>query len=117
MCVYCNLRRSAINRHRKRIFGDESLKVYSTTPALGETLEATFAVDWSGQRTEPTTNAAGSESGAWQFHLWAPDDWETSQAFMLKIVALVVGVRRWKAKKVEKPIGNSKVWKIKAEIQ
>lgn len=117
MAVYENLRRVAINRHRKRIFGDDSLNAYSTTPALGETLEATFAADWFARRVETTTNTVGADAGAWQFQIVAADDWETSQAFMLKIVALAVGVRRWKAKKVEKPIGNSKVWKIKAEIQ
>lgn len=111
------LRLAAMNRHRKRLFGDESLKAYTTTPEAGETLAATYPVDWFGHRVEPTTDAAGSEAGAWQFQVWAADDWATSQSFMLSLAALIIGTRRWKVKKVEKPIGLSLVWKIKAEIQ
>lgn len=117
MCTFCNLQRAAINRHRKKLFGDSYLKVYSTTPADGEAVAGAFQVDWCGQRVVPTTTNAGAEAGAWQYQIWAKDDWETSQTFMLKIVALTVGTRRWKVKKVEKPIGHSLVWKIKAEIQ
>jgi len=40
-----DLRISAINRHRKRLFGDSSLKVYSITPAAGEAVVETFAKD------------------------------------------------------------------------
>lgn len=117
MCVYSNLRKAAINRHRKRLFGDASLIVYTTTPADGETAAGTFTKDWMAHRVDPTTIGLEEGAGGWQFQVIAPEDWETSQAFMKKIVALTVGTRRWKVKKVEKPIGESLVWKVKAEIQ
>lgn len=117
MTMIENLRLAAINRHRKRLFGDSSLKAYTTTPEAGETEAAAFAADWFGHRVEPTTESDGSSSGAWQFQVKADATWETSQAFMFSLAALTIGNRRWKVKKVEKPIGTSFVWKILAEIQ
>ena len=66
---------------------------------------------------DAATGANQNESGAWKFQIAAPNDWQKRQTDFLKAVALTIGDRRWKMKKVEKPIGNSKVWKIKAEIQ
>lgn len=106
-----------MNRHRKRLFGDESLKAYTVTPEDGEVLAATLAADWFGQRVEKTTTTGTAESGGWQFQVKAAADWATSQAFMLRLAALTIGTRRWKTGKVEKPIGRSMVWKIRAEIQ
>lgn len=117
MCVYCNLQKSAINRHRRKLFGDEQLKLYTLTPEDGEALAATLPVDWMGQRTDGTTDAGGKESGAWQFQVWTNDDWETSQSYLLSLAVLTVGTRRWKTGKVEKPIGRSKVLKVNAQIQ
>lgn len=111
-------RLAAMNRHRKRLFGDVSLLAYTITPEAGETLAATFTADWFAQRTvKTTTENTGKESGAWQFQVKATADWATSQAFMLGVATLAVGTRRWKVKKIEKPIGVSMVWKIGAEIQ
>lgn len=115
MCVYCNLRKSAINRHRKRLFGNASLVVYTTTPTDGETAAETFLSDWMGHRVDRTTVGLEEGVGGWQFQVIAASDWATSQTFMKKIVALTVATRRWKVKKVEEPIGHSLVWKIKAE--
>lgn len=106
-----------MNRHRKKLFGGEPLKVYTVTPEDGETLAATLAVDWFGHRVTPTTDSGGKEAGSWQFQIWANDDWAISQSFMLRLAALTIGTRRWKTGKVEKPIGESKVWKVNAEIQ
>ncbi len=112
-----SLRLAAVNRHRQRLFGDSSLKVYTTTPEAGETLAATFAKDWFAQRVWRTTDQGVKESGRWQFQIPAKEDWGKSQAFMLAIVALTVYDRRWKVTKIEKPIGTSLMWKVKAEIQ
>jgi len=117
MCVYCNLRLTAMNRHRIRTFGNDTLSVYTATPAAGETVAATFTQDWFGHRVEQTTANAAKEEGAWQFQIAAPDTWETSQQFMYAIGSLVIDNRRWKVKKVEAPVGESHVWKIKAEFQ
>lgn len=117
MSILSNLRLSAVNRHRKRLFGDESLKVYTTTPGAGEAVAATFTTDWFGHRVDATTDAAGGEAGAWQFQTAAAATWETTETFMLKIVALTVGTRRWRVTKIENPIGVSLIWKIRAEIQ
>lgn len=106
-----------MNRHRKRLFGDVSLVAYTTTPADGETAAGTFTTDWRGHRVDPTTTGIEEEAGSWQFEIIAAEDWATSQAFMNKIVALTVGTRRWRVKKIEKPAGHSLVWKVKAEIQ
>lgn len=104
-----------MNRHRKRLFGNASLVVYSTTPADGDTAEGTFTTDWFGHRVDPTTTGLEDAAGAWQFQVIAASDWATSEAFMKKITALTIGTRRWKVRKVEEPVGHSLVWKIKAE--
>lgn len=117
MLTLSSIRLIAINQARKQLFGDSSLTVYSTTPEAGETSEGEFAEDWFGHRVQATTNIHKNDGGAWQFQVAAEDDWETSQAFMNKVVALTVGTRRWKVTKVEKPIGVSLMWKFKAEIQ
>ena len=115
---YENLRIAAMNRHRIRLFGDASpLVVYTSSPTTGESTAATFIQDWKAKRIEATTNNVAVEAGAWQFEVAAEFDWESSQAFMLKITALTVGTRRWAVKKIERPIGVSLVWKIKAIIQ
>jgi hypothetical protein len=113
------LRLAALDRHRVRLFGDAALKVFTTTPADGEAEAGEFTKHWSAQRTQPLTDDAnkGAEAGHWQFQIAAASDWETTQTFMNSIVAVKVGTRRWRVKKVEKPIGLSLVWKIRAEIQ
>lgn len=108
-----------MNERRKQLFGDSSLKVYSTTPADGEAEEFEFETDWKGFRVDPTTGMAtrGGDSSSWQFQIAAVEEWEDDQDFMLKIVALTIGDRRWKITKVEKPIGVSLIWKVKAQEQ
>ncbi len=117
MSVEEKLRWLEINRRRKRFFADDPLLVYKTTPEAGETVAETFSIDWFGHRISPTTTGDNVKPGAWQFQIRATDDWETSQVFMLAIVVLTIGNRRWKVNKVEKPIGTSMVWKVKGEIQ
>jgi len=117
MCIYCGIRLSGINRHRRQQFGDLTLKLFETTPETGETEAAEFEADWRGFRTVSTTDGGLADAGAWQFELKAEDDWETSQAYMSRVVALKVGDRRWKTKKVEKPIGHTLFWRFKATIQ
>ena len=112
-----NLRLAAINRHRIRLFGDAALEVYVTTPATGDALAGEFEIDWRARRVESTTNDVAMDVGVWQFEVNAEEDWEASQSFMLRAAALKVGSRRWTVKKVEKPVGVSLVWKIKAVIQ
>lgn len=113
-----DLRIAALNRHRKRLFGDSSLKVYSITPADGETVAGTFDKDWSGQRLKGTTTGFVDEAtGAWQFQVVAKANWAATQAFMRSIVALTIGTRRWKITRIEEPIGESLVWKIRAEVE
>lgn len=99
-----DLRIAAVNRHRQRLFGDSSLKVYSTTPADGESEEHEFETDWRGSRLD--------DDGNWQFEIVAASDWASSQAFLKKVSVLTVGTRRWKVKKVKEPIGESLVWKL-----
>ncbi len=111
-----NLFIKALNRLRVQHFALELLKLFETTPETGETLITELADDWSGRRVESSTDSE-KEAGYWQFQIVAKDDWITSQAFMLRVVSFKIGDRRWKVKKVEKPVGNSKVWKVKAEIQ
>lgn len=112
-----NLFVKAVNRLRVRLFGSDSLKIFRITPETGETETANLATDWCGRRTESTTSSGDNESGAWQFKVIAAADWQTSQAFMSAAVSFKIGERRWKVKKIEKPVGNSRVWKVKAEIQ
>lgn len=107
---------AALNRLRIQLFGTDSLKIFGMTPETGETETANLPADWSGRRVESSTDSE-KDSGFWQFQIAASDDWQTSQAFLLAAVALKIGDRRWKVKKVEKPVGNSRVWKIRAEIQ
>lgn len=111
-----NLFIKALNRLRVQLFGTDSLKIFGIVPETGETELADLAIDWSGRRVDSSTDSA-ADAGTWQFQIIAADDWATSQIFMLKSVALKIGTRRFKVKKVEKPIGNAKVWKLKAEIQ
>lgn len=105
-----------INRLRVQLFGADSLKIFGITPETGETQLAELFENWCGRRVDSPTDS-DKESSSWQFKIIAADDWQTSQAFMLKIVSFTIGGRRWKFKKVQKPIGNSRVWKMKAEIQ
>lgn len=113
-----DLRIAAINRHRKQLFGDSSLKVYSMTPVDGETVIFDLACDWKGHRIKATTaDRIDADSGAWQFQIVAECDWATSQADMKKAVALTIDGRRWKVTKVEEPIGTFLVWKLRAEVQ
>ncbi len=112
-----DLRIAAINRHRIELFGDSSLKGYTMTPEDGEEVAATYEKDWKAHRVRGTTDSAGVGTGAWQFQIVAEEDWETSQAVIKTFVALTVGSRRWKVTKVEEPIGNSLVWKLRAEVQ
>ena len=114
------LRLRAINERRKQLFGDSSLKVYTTTPAAGEVEAFEFEKDWRGFRVDPTTGMAtrgGEGPSSWQFQIQAVTEWATSQTFMLSVVALTIGDRRWRITKVEKPIGVSLVWKVKAQEQ
>jgi hypothetical protein len=112
------VKREAIQRHRRAAFGELSLKLFETTPETGETEVAELTVDWCGSRTQSTTDGANQvDAGTWEFEIWATDDWQTSQAFMQRIVALKIGDRRWKVKKVEKPIGETKYWRVMATIQ
>lgn len=119
MCIYCNLRLAALDRHRQRLFGDDVLSVYRTTPVDGEAVAGTFTEHWTAQRVIALTadGSTRSDSGAWQFQIAAAEDWAISQSFMNAVVAVTVGTRRWKVKKVEKPIGRSHIWKIRAEMQ
>lgn len=112
-----NVRLRAVNQHRKRTFGDRSLKVYTATPETGEVEAAEFEIDWFGHRVEKTTEGSSSQSGAWQFQISAAEDWATTQTFMKAIVALTIGDDRWKVTKVEKPIGRSLMWKVRAQMQ
>lgn len=107
-----------MNRHRERLFGDSSLKVYTITPADGEAEAGEFTCDWMGHRVRPTTSTyADQEGGAWQFQIMAASTWATTEAFMKKVVALTIGSRRWKVTKIEEPIGESLVWKLRAETE
>lgn len=113
-----DLRKDAFDRHRERLFGDSSLKVYTTTPADGEAEADEFTCHWKAHRIRPTTTGfAEPDTGAWQFQIVAECDWATTQSFMLAIVALTVGDQRWKVTKIEKPIGVSLVWKVRAQMQ
>ncbi len=107
---------AAVNRLRIQLFDTDSLKFFGIVPETGETEIAMLAENWTGREVESTTDS-NAESSFWQFQIIADDDWQTTQAFMLKMVSFKIGIRRWKIKKVKKPMGNSKVWKIKAEIQ
>jgi hypothetical protein len=107
---------NSLNRLRVQLFGALALQIFGITPETGENELASLAADWSARRVVSATDSA-NESGFWQFQIAAKDDWQTSQAYLLKAVALKIGDRRWKVKKVEKPIGNAKVWKLRAEIQ
>ena len=112
------IRLRAMNERRKLLFGSSSLTVFGVTPSAGEALTGTFTVDWFAHRVWATTNSNVREAtSSWQFQIAAASTWSTTQTFMLSIVALVVGSRRWKVIKVEKPVGNSLVWKVKAQEQ
>jgi len=110
-----NLRLKAINRHRTRLFGNSSLTVHSMTPAGKSAAEGTFSTNWFAHRVWETTDQGVKEATAWQFQIVAAADWTTSQAFMKKAAVLDVGTESWKVVKVQKPVGNSLVWKVKAQ--
>ncbi len=99
------------------MFGSGYLKVYSLTPAVGETLEGTFTKDWFAHRVWNTTDMGVKDGSAWQFQVLADANWKTLQAFMKKVAVIAVGEEKWKVTKVEKPVGNSLVWKLKAQQQ
>lgn len=105
-----------LNRLRAQLFGDESLKIFGIVPETGETLLAELFENWSGREVESATDS-NADSSSWQFQIAANDDWQTSQNFLSGGVSFRIGTRRWKILKVKKPIGNSKVWRLKAEIQ
>lgn len=107
----------ALNRLRVRLFGGDSLKIYGIVPETGETLIGELTENFCGREVESATSDSKAESSAWQFQIVAADDWATSQSFLLSAVSFKIGSRRWKIKKVKKPLGNAKVWKLKAEIQ
>lgn len=116
MTVTNNLRLAAINRHRQRLFGSSSLTVYTMpSPTAGETLAGTFTTNWFAHRVWVTTDQGVKEASGWQFQIAAAADWATSQAFMKKATVVKVGSESWKVTKVEKPVGNSLVWKLKAQ--
>lgn len=112
-----NLFIKALNRLRKQLFGDDPMQLFEKTPETGETLMMTLAEDWSGRRVESAADAQDNGEGFWQFQIVAANDWKTSQAYMNRAVSFKIGGRRWKVNKVEKPVGKSWVWKIKAEVQ
>ena len=118
MTSYSDLRSAAADRHRKRLFGDASLDVYDKSPS-GETLIAAFTDGWFAHRLIGLSDkdSRAADAGAWQFQVPAAANWESSETAMLKAASLRVGTRRWKVNQVEKPIGISLIWKIKAEIQ
>lgn len=108
---------TSFNRHRLRLFGDCSLKLYEVTPLAGETEVFAFIDGWKGHRLQGTTDG-DRESGSWQFQIIADENWQTVElATFKKVVALTVDGRRWAVRKVEEPIGNSLVWKLRAEIE
>lgn len=109
------LRTDAIDRHRARLFGTSSLKVYSTTPSVGETLDATIATGWRARRIRGITDGAATD-GAWQFEIVAPSNWNLSQAYMRRATVLVVDDLKWRVTKVERPVGVSLVWKLRAKL-
>lgn len=109
---------SGLERLRKQFFpDDEALKLLKVTPEAGETEIAQITGGWGVQRIATTIGTGAAESGSWQFQIAAAEDWPTSQAYMQLAIALRVGSRRWKVKKIEAPAGIAMVWKIKAEIQ
>lgn len=112
------LRRAAMNRYRERLFGpDAVLRTYEMTPADGEVELDVFFSDWFGQRVENTTTTTGVDQSEWQFQIAATDDWESSQSFMHRVRVVTVDGRRWAVSKVEKPVGVSLVWKLRAREQ
>lgn len=112
-----NLFLKALNRLRRQLFGDEPLTLFETTPETGETAFISLLIDWSGRRVKSSADALDDGDGFWQFQIAAADDWKISETYMFRMVSFKIGDDRWKVKKVEKPVGNSKVWKLKAEIQ
>lgn len=115
--TFSALRVRQFTARRKFLFGDSSLKVYGTTPADGETLLNEFTDEWGfGRRVWRTTDEGLREgTSAWQFQVVAADDWTVSEAFMLTATVIVIDDRRFVIRKVEKPVGNSLAWKIKAQ--
>ncbi|MEZ5421849.1 MAG: hypothetical protein R2682_01985 [Pyrinomonadaceae bacterium] len=93
------------------------MKVFGTTPADGETLLNEFTGDWGFAHRVWRTTDEGQREGtsAWQFQIVAADDWKTSETFMISATVLVIDERRFVVKKVEKPVGNSLAWKVKAQ--
>lgn len=106
----------SLNRLRVQHFGADSMKVFGITPETGETQLAELLTNWSGRRVESATDSE-KDAGFWQFQIVAADDWQTSQVYLMRAVSLQIGERRFVVKKLEKPIGNAKVWKIRAQIQ
>lgn len=114
-----NLMAAALDRHRRRTFGDKTLKIFTATPEAGETLAAEFATGWTARRIIPLTTPGtrGTGAGFLQFQIVAEQDWAVSQNFMASAVSVAVGDRRWRISKIEKPLGLSLIWKLRAESQ
>lgn len=115
--TFSSLRAGQFAARRRLLFGDSSLKVYGTTPAAGETFLKEFTGDWGfGRRVWRTTDEGQREgSSAWQFQIVAADDWKTSETFMHAATVFTIDDRRFVIHKIEKPAGNSLIWKAKAQ--
>lgn len=120
MCYQCDIKRSAMDRHRQAEFGELTLTLFVNSPEAGETEAAEFTTDWCGSKTRSTTSGTlqgDQNAGAWEFEIWADDSWNINQAFMKRIVALKIDNRRWRVKKVEEPFANHKYWRLMATVQ
>ncbi|HEV7701265.1 MAG TPA: hypothetical protein VGO43_13620 [Pyrinomonadaceae bacterium] len=118
MSLQNQLLSDAFDRHRERLFGDSSLKVYTTSPTGGEVEAGEFLKGWKAHRVvDTTTGFADRDTGSWQFQIILDDNWKETQAFMLKAVAFSIGDQRWRFKKGQKPVGLSPVFKTRAQMQ
>lgn len=106
----------AFRRHREQTFGSAPLEILHSTPESGETVAGSIGDGWMGQRARSITSpqSTSAESGLWQFQII---DSGATPALLTNAVALIAGGRRFKIKKVEKPIGAIGTWKLRAEIQ
>lgn len=106
----------AFRRHREQTFGTAPLDVLHSTPESGESVAGSISEGWMGQRARSITSpqSTSAETGLWQFQIIESG---STAALLTNAVAIIAGGRRFKIKKVEKPVGAIRTWKLRAEIQ
>lgn len=119
--MYAEIRDTAIDQHRTRMFGDDvELKLYSTSPSDGDVELISLAAGWRAYRVWETTDIHSRQSGSWQIEISqaAIDAAQGDEPIdMMRVTVGIIDGKRYRLTKVEEPIGESRCWRFRAERQ